>query len=225
MNAAALVAPGHHATGHSVGAIGFLARLDRRRSRSGNHALKLVREGVDPLLAQAVELGPAVVSSDTCGGSSTRGKLLLSCVALDLRDLQLAGRTTGTCTLHGLAALVADQGATDRRLGRACSRGSASAEPTILNFVDLSVFWVLHVGTVTPTLHDVGVDGLGVDHPGVAASPRGRRSASRASPARSWRRRTRRSRRCPQTRASLMRSATSRRLSPLRCGRSWPSAP
>jgi hypothetical protein len=60
-----VAAASRHAAGYAVGRIGLLARLeivvpgvdvgDRR------DAVELVREGVDSLLAQALELGPPIV--------------------------------------------------------------------------------------------------------------------------------------------------------------------
>ena len=70
---AALIAPRHHAAGHAVGAIGLLARLEIVDDvGSRDHALELMRKGVDALLAQARELGPAIVDARPGAESSTR---------------------------------------------------------------------------------------------------------------------------------------------------------
>jgi hypothetical protein len=79
------------------------------------------------------------------------------------------------------------------------SAGLASAEPTIVYFAALPVL-VLDVHD-EPTV-TMSVESRRRRSPWrSAASPRRPRSAPRASPARSWRRRTRRSRRCRRTRA------------------------
>src|SRR5262245_10441864 len=95
----ALVAAGNHPAGHAIGAIAFLAGLEIvDDSRGPAYARTLVREGADPLRAQARELGPAVIRAS--GGYS----------AFDLRDLELAGGAAGHLHADRLAALGADQG-------------------------------------------------------------------------------------------------------------------
>jgi hypothetical protein len=98
----ALVAPCDHAPGDSVGAVGFLTRLEIvDDGRGGDHALELVRKGVDPLRAQALELRPPIIHA-------ARGYS-----ALDLGDLELARGAAGHVHAHRLAALVADERAAD----------------------------------------------------------------------------------------------------------------
>ena len=62
---AAVAAAGRHAAGYPVPGVGLLARLEivvgGVHLRDRHDAVELVREGVDPLLAQALELGPPVV--------------------------------------------------------------------------------------------------------------------------------------------------------------------
>src|SRR5919107_4068461 len=139
---AAMAAASQHPAGYPVGGVGLLAGLEvvvGGVDASDRHdAVELVREGVDPLLAQALELGPAVVHrrrDPTATGQAPRGMRNPAQPAepaasgrggasprmaspLDLGDLQLAGGPARNRDGHGVAPLVAEQGAADRRLVR-----------------------------------------------------------------------------------------------------------
>ena len=119
----------------------------------------------------------------------------------DLGDLQLARGAAGHRHGDDVAALVAEQGLADRRLVRELVRarvGLGGADQLELDrLVGLLVLDVDRDADATSRCRCP----CGRSRVRCGASPRDRRSASRAWPARSWRRRTRSSRRCPRTRA------------------------
>ena len=170
----AVAAAGGQPAGDAVGGVGLLARLEvvvggvHRRDR--RDARERVRERVDALLAQALELGAAVVDARTLHGAADaygRPCGLRRRSILVIFSLRAGPRGTGTD--DDLAALVAEQRLADRRLVRelAARRGWPRRSRRSCTSCDLSVFWSL-TWTVTPTRHDVGVHVLLVDDAGGA---------------------------------------------------------
>ena len=120
---------------------------------------------------------------------------------VDLRDLQLARRAARNLHRDDLVAAVAEQRPADGRLVRELVLGGLG-----LGRADDRVARRLAGLLVLDVDDRADRDDVGRERPRPrsrspsAASPRRSRSAPRASPARSWRRRTRRSRRCRRTR-------------------------
>src|SRR3954462_9195732 len=102
-----------------------------------------MREGIDALLTQAFELGATVVPLHHRRERTQRSILVI---------FSLRAGPRGTCTLTVSPRLWPSSARpTGDSFESLLSAGLASAEPTILNFVDLSVFWSF-TWTVTPTL-------------------------------------------------------------------------
>ena len=131
--------------------------------------------------------------------------------------LSLRAGPRGTCTLTVSPRLWPIRARpTGDSFESLLSDGSASAEPTILNFVDLSVFWSFTC-TVAPTLTmSVSTDFASITRALRSFSSRSEicfSSIACSFLASSY---SAFSEMSPNSRASLMRSATSRRRSPLR---------
>ncbi len=180
-----------------------------RTSAIGATPGKACGNGSMPSARSALELGAgARRRSSARSGSRRRSRPVRSWRRaylqpdVDLGDLELARRAAGHLDRDDLVALVAEQRLpTGDSLESLSSAGLASAEPTIVYLTDLPVFSSL-TWTIEPTCTTSVDELLGVDHRRRAQlAPRAARSAPRASPARSWRRRTRSSRRCRRTRA------------------------
>ena len=185
------------------------ARTSAISSRSG----ELVRERLDPGLAQPLELLPPVGENVGELAACSVGSSLIAAASLDelstpalrgldLGDFEFLLRPARDLDGDDVVALVADQRFADRRLVRELVLervGLGRADD--LEFLRVAGLLVLDVDDRAE------LDLVGADRPSRrsrsrgAGAPRAGRSAARAAPARSWRRRTRRSRRCRRTRA------------------------
>src|SRR4051812_44422951 len=182
-------------------------------ARDRHHALELVRVGVDPALAQALELGAPVFlrRGGTVGlrharNPTRRGGAYSILVIFSLR----AGpRGTGIDTVSPRLWPIR-AAPTGDSLESLFSPGLASGAPTILYLVDLPVFWSFTC-TVTPT----PTASLPTDFSSITRAPRSFSSRSEicfssmacsflASSYSEF------SEMSPNSRASLIRAATSR---------------
>ena len=171
----AVPAAGGHPAGDAVGGVGLLAggeALVRSPDLGDLGAVGvLVRERLDPRLAQALELRPPFgenlrlgLLGLTHGASLTPGSYAAS--ILVIFSFFFGPRGTATSTTSPFlwptrAWPIGDS------LESFCSAGSASAEPTIWNFCDSPDFWSL-TWTDGADADGLGVDVLLVDHRGAA---------------------------------------------------------
>ena len=170
---------------------------------------ELVRERLDPRLADPLQLLPPVREDvgESAGlllrvGSLIEARAYRRSGLLDLGDFQFFLRPARDLDRDDVVALVPDQRFADRRLvGELVLERVRLGRADDLEFLRVAGFLVFDVDDRAEA-DLVGADRLLVDHRGRgAAAPRAGRSAPRAAPVRSWRRRIRRSRRCRRIRA------------------------